>query len=297
MSTVFVAGATGTLGRLVIASLQRRGATVRALVRPGNTEGRRALGQDVEIVEGDIRDPADRLARALEGSDVIVSAVQGGADVIIDGQANLLSAAERAGVPRLIPSDFSLAIDRLDHGDNDFADLRKKAAESFAGSPVATTSVLCGAFLEVLNQPFYNWVDWRAGTFSYWGDGDQPVDFSTMTDTAEWTAEAALDPATAGRTVRVAGDVLTVKELHQAMERGSGRRLQARRLGGVRELKAEIDRLQADGADPFAWLLLQYTWAMVSGKGKLDPLDNHRYPGVRPTGAEEFFRQAMSPSA
>ncbi|MGN9840048.1 hypothetical protein ACTMTI_18165 [Nonomuraea sp. H19] len=25
----------------------------------------------------------------------------------------------------------------------------------------------------------------------------------------------------------------------------------------------------------------------------LDPLDNHRYAGVRPIGAEEYFRQAM----
>ncbi|MEV5328932.1 NmrA family NAD(P)-binding protein [Nonomuraea sp. NPDC052634] len=297
MSTVFVAGATGALGRLVIDSLHRRGARVRALVRPGNVEGRRALDPAVEVVEGDIRDPADRLARALEGADAVISTVQGGADVIIDGQLNLLRAAEQAGVARLIPSDFSLAIDRLDYGDIDFADLRKKAAGSFAGSPVAITSVLCGAFLEVLNQPFYNWVDWESGTFSYWGDGDQPVDFSTMPDTAEWTAEAALDPAAAGRIVRVAGDVLTLRELHQAMERGSGRRLRPRRLGGVDELEAEIARLKTAGADPFAWLLLQYTWAMVSGKGKLDPLDNDRYPGVRPTTAEEFFRQAMSPSA
>jgi hypothetical protein len=32
---------------------------------------------------------------------------------------------------------------------------------------------------------------------------------------------------------------------------------------------------------------------MVSGKGKLEPLDNHRYPGITPTRAEEFFRRAM----
>ncbi|MGP3915891.1 hypothetical protein [Nonomuraea sp. 10N515B] len=40
---------------------------------------------------------------------------------------------------------------------------------------MAPTSVLNGAFLEILNMPFYNWVDWESGTFSYWGDGDQPV--------------------------------------------------------------------------------------------------------------------------
>ncbi|TDC93256.1 NAD-dependent epimerase/dehydratase family protein [Nonomuraea deserti] len=294
MSTVFVAGATGRLGRLIVDSLRRRDVRVRALVRPGNTEGRQAFDDPaIEIVEGDIRDPADRLTRALQGVDVVVSAVQGGAEVIIDGQVNLLRAAEQAGVPRWIPSDFSLGIDRLDYGDNDFADLRKRAAESYRSSTVAPTSVLIGAFLEVLNMPFYNWVDWESGTFNYWGDGDQPVDFSTYSDTAEWTAEVALDPSAAGRTVRVAGDVLTLKELRRAMERGSGRRLEARQLGTTDDLRAEIECRKAVATDAFEYLLLQYNWAMVTGKGKLDPLDNHRYPGIQPIGAEEYFRQTM----
>ncbi|TDD25567.1 NmrA family NAD(P)-binding protein [Nonomuraea diastatica] len=98
------------------------------------------------------RGPAN--SRRLQGVDVVVSAVQGDAEVIIDGQLNLVRAAEKAGVPRWIPSGFSLGIDRLDHGDNDFADLRKKAAEVYRSSTVAPTSVLIGAFLEVLNMPF-----------------------------------------------------------------------------------------------------------------------------------------------
>lgn len=237
---------------------------------------------------------AARLTRAMEEVDVLVSTVYGDAEAIVDGQVNLVRAAEKAGVPRWIPSDFSLAMDRLDYGDNDLVDLRKKAGDLTRGSTVAATPILIGAFLEVLNMPWYNWIDWEHGTFDYWGDGDQPVDFSTYADTAEWTAEAALDPSAAGRTVRVAGDVLTLKELHQAMERGSGRRLEARHLGSTDDLRAEIAHRKATATDPMEYVLLQYTWAMASGKGKLDPLDNHRYPGVKPTSAEEFFRQATS---
>ncbi len=296
MPTAFVAGATGRLGRLVVAGLRRRDVRVRALVRPGHGEGRKAFAHDpaIEIVEGDIRDPGDRLTRALEGVDVLVSTVFGGAEVIVDGQVNLLRAAEKAGVPRWIPSDFSLAMDQLDYGDNDLVDLRKKAGDLTRGSSVVSTPILIGAFLEVVNMPWYKWIDWESGTFGYWGDGDQPVDFSTYADTAEWTAEAALDPSAAGRTVRVVGDVLTMKELHQAMERGSGRRIEARQLGGVDDLRAEIERLKVTAADPMEYIMLQYNWAMVSGKGKLRPLDNHRYPGIRPTSAKEFFRRATS---
>ncbi|WP_217164658.1 NmrA family NAD(P)-binding protein [Streptomyces sp. AC512_CC834] len=294
MTTVFVAGATGRLGRLVVDSLRRRDVEVRALVRPGNTEGRKAFAHDpaIKIVEGDIRDAGDRLTRELEGVDVLVSTVFGDAESVIDGQVNLVRAAEKAGVARWIPSDFSLAMDRLDYGENDLVDLRKKAGDLTRGSAVISTPILIGAFLDVLNMPWYGWIDWETGTFSYWGDGDQPVDFSTYADTAEWTAEAVLDPSSAGRTVRVVGEVLTLKELHQAMERGSGRRLEARQVGSVEDLGAEIERLKAVATDPMEYVLLQYTRAMVSGKGKLGPLDNHRYPGIKPTGVEEFFRQA-----
>lgn len=38
MTTVFVAGATGRLGRLVVDRLRQRDVQVRALVRPGNAE-------------------------------------------------------------------------------------------------------------------------------------------------------------------------------------------------------------------------------------------------------------------
>lgn len=295
MSTVFVAGATGVLGRLIIDSLRRRDVQVRALVRPGNPKGRQAFDDPaIEVVEGDIRDSTDRLTHALQGADVVVSAVQGDVEVVVDGQINLLRAAEKAGVPRWVPSDFSLDLYRLDYRDNDLIDLRKRTAEACRGSTVAPTSVLSGAFIEIVNMPFYEWIDWESGTFSYWGDGDQPVDFSTIPDTAEWTAEAALDPAAAGRTVRVAGDVLTMKELHQAMERGSGRLLEARQLGSTEDLSAEIERRKAVATDPFEYIPLQYTRAMVTGKGKLNPLDNGRYPGVQPTGAEKYFRQAIS---
>lgn len=48
------------------------------------------------------------LERACDGIDVVVSAVQGMREVIVDVQARLLHAAERAGVKRMIPSDYAL---------------------------------------------------------------------------------------------------------------------------------------------------------------------------------------------
>ncbi|MFI6831900.1 hypothetical protein ACIBG5_32670 [Kribbella sp. NPDC050241] len=112
-----------------------------------------------------------------------------------------------------------------------------------------------------------------------------------IADTAAYTAAVALDPGTTGRPVRVAGDVLTMKEFHAALERGSGRSLELRRRGTADELAAEIERRRASASGPEDFVALQYLWAMITGKAKLDPLDNERYPGVRPTTIVEFARR------
>jgi hypothetical protein len=196
-------------------------------------------------------------------------------------------------VPRLIPSDYAVDLFRLDDGDNVFLDQRRSAASAFASSTVQTTPVLNGAFVEVITAPFLEIVDWDAGTFAYWGDGDQQCDFTTITDVADYTAAAALDPTLAGRPVRVAGDVLTMKQFHSALERGSGRSLQIRRLGSVDDLRAEIERRKAASSSPSEYVALQYVWAMVTGKAKLDPLDNALYPTIEPTPVEQFAHRFL----
>lgn len=295
MTTAFVAGSTGTLGTLIIDSLRRRDVQVRTLVRASNTEGRRRLEErsGVDVVVGAIGDSADTLVPALEGADIVISAVQGDPEVLIEGQANLARAAEKAGVPRWIPSDFSYDLYKVDDGDNAFSDIRRKAASAYDDITVRPTSVLPGAFLESVSQPYFEVVDWEAGTFSYWGDGDEPIEFTSYADTAEFTAEVALDPQ-AGRFVRIAGNVLTWLELHQALNRASGRRLELRRLGSIGDLEKEVEQRKVGSTNVFDYLAKQYFWVMSTGKARLEPLENHRYPGVTPTGAEEFYRQNLS---
>jgi uncharacterized protein YbjT (DUF2867 family) len=67
--TVLVVGATGSIGRLVVAEAVKRGHTVRALARdPGKA---RRLFPDVEVVAGDLTRP-DTLNAAVDGVDAIV---------------------------------------------------------------------------------------------------------------------------------------------------------------------------------------------------------------------------------
>jgi len=70
---VLVAGATGQTGQLVVNELLANGYQVRALVRD-TAKARKVLGDQVELVQGDIKDPAT-LAAAFAGTDAVISAV------------------------------------------------------------------------------------------------------------------------------------------------------------------------------------------------------------------------------
>jgi uncharacterized protein YbjT (DUF2867 family) len=106
--TALVAGATGQTGRLIVAGLQEEGYAVRALVRDP-AKGRQILGGRVQLVQGDIKDPAT-LARAMAGASVVVSAVGArgakGPDrpeaVDYEGVRNLAKAAAAARVQQFV---------------------------------------------------------------------------------------------------------------------------------------------------------------------------------------------------
>lgn len=68
--TVLVVGATGSIGRLVVAETIARGHTVRALVRD-RAKGTQVLPGDADLVVGDVTAP-DTLPEAVAGVDAIV---------------------------------------------------------------------------------------------------------------------------------------------------------------------------------------------------------------------------------
>ena len=218
-----VAGVTGWLGHQVAGFLLDSGtAEVRAMARPVTDEAKKKRletlrARGMQTVDGDLSDPT-ACAAACEGIDVVISAVQGGPDVIIQGQRTLLAAAEAAGVKRMIPSDFSVDISRLDYDDNYNLGLRKTFDDAFVTSRVAQTSVYCGGFLDVVLSPRFPTVDWEKGLVRFWGEGNQPIDSTAISDVAKYTAAAALDGGMTGRALRIAGNVLTGRELCRALQ-------------------------------------------------------------------------------
>lgn len=95
--TILVTGATGTVGRHVIAHLTQRGARVRALVRTPETA---QLPDTVEVVEGDLLD-VDALRTAFQGVTTLFLLNAVVADEFTQALITLNVASE-AGVKRVV---------------------------------------------------------------------------------------------------------------------------------------------------------------------------------------------------
>ncbi len=277
---IAVAGATGNLGQRIVRALVARDARVHALVRD-HADGEaldalRSAGATVVVMSGATVTPRD-----VDGAACIVSALAGLRTEIVDAQSALLDAAVQAGVPRLIPSDFSADFTRLAPGENRNFDLRRDFHARLDVAAIRPTSILNGMFADMLPTPSSPVFDFAAKRVKYWGSPDQPYDFTTMDDTAAFTAAAALDDA-APRVLRIAGDQVTAREMVAAASEVAGEPFALSSLGSIEELERKI--VEARERDPEAetnvyapFQMLQYAHDMATGRARLDPLDNDRY--------------------
>jgi nucleoside-diphosphate-sugar epimerase len=291
-STIVVAGATGNLGGRIARALIERGAIVRALVRHGSApdkiERLKQLG--VAIASVDLSSVSE-VTPACLGASCVVSALNGLRDVIVEGQTVLLEAAIKADVPRFIPSDYSIDFIKFPPGENRNLDLRRDFHKPLDKSSISATTIFNGAFAELLTgqMPL---ILFKLKRVLFWGDADQHMDFTTIDDTAAFTASAALDPSTP-RFLRIAGDQVSARELTAVVSEVTGKKFRLLRAGGLGMLGTliKVARTVAPGGAELypAWQGMQYMRNMLDGRAKLQPLDNERYPSIRWTTARDVL--------
>lgn len=293
-NVVVLAGATGQLGSLIArALLAKPGVTLRCLVRRGSEEKLAELrAAGAELVEADLNAGSEAaLAAACQGAYAVIAAVQGGPDVIVDGQLRLLRAAMAGGARRFIPSDYSFDFFKLPEGANLNADWRRRfarLADEEAGSRIEIVHVLNGIFAARGVLAFVGFFDFDAGVARLWGDGNMPMELTTYADTARYVAEAAIDPEPLPAWFYVAGDIVSFRELVRAYEEGKGRTLTIEQQGSLDELVQELARRRsAQPQNVMAWLPLMYAHGVLSGAARLGPLENGRYPHLRPASVRD----------
>lgn len=286
--TIILAGATGQLGTQIAKYLIQSGAKVKALRRVGSKSTIAITG--VELIDVDFNNKAE-LIKACSGGSCVVSALSGLRDVIVDTQARLLDAAIEAKVARFIPSDFSIDYTKLPVGSNRNLDLRREFKELVDNAPIAATTIFNGMFTDLLTgqAPI---ILKSIKRIMYWGNAAQPLDFTTVDNTAAYTALAALDDTTP-RYLHIAGEIATIKDLQQTAEKAYKTNFKLLRLGGLGAFKKMISftRFVAPQKNEIfpAWQGMQYMLNMFSGLSHPIKLDNHRYKNIEWTSIKDVL--------
>ncbi|WP_437680278.1 NmrA family NAD(P)-binding protein [Sorangium sp. So ce131] len=230
---VLVTGATGQQGGGAARALLSRGVRVRALVRNPEGEPAAALRRlGAEIARGDLGDRAS-IEAAARGVDAIFSVQpsegQPEYGITSDDELrfgkNVADAARAAGARHLVYTSMAGLVPGTGVGHFE----SKWQIETYVRSlDVPFTILRPGAFFELLTQAhFYS----TPGTFTFFYPPAHPIPFIAADDIGAIAAAVIAAPeAFAGRTLELAGDVLTSVEVAAAIERATGRPLAYARI-------------------------------------------------------------------
>ncbi|MCX5673132.1 MAG: complex I NDUFA9 subunit family protein [Planctomycetota bacterium] len=224
-SQVLVTGASGFVGRRVVARLRQEGYAVRTLVRPTSARPL-APARGVEIAPGDVTDTAS-VAQAARGCQAAVHLVgilrERGAStyqaVHVQGTENVVAACRSAGVRRLIHMS-ALGVGR---GSTTGYFRSKKAAEEVVRPSGLDWTILRPAIIHGPQGDFM--VEMarmvaRPGPVPLIGRGLQILQPVWVEDVARVFVEALRRNTAIGRAFEVAGpDILTLREFYTIVSR------------------------------------------------------------------------------
>lgn len=203
---ILIAGGTGRLGSAVANQLSERGHDVRVLSR-GLKPDPGSVRSGVAVVRGDVRDPRS-LTAAMDGVDVVVSAVQGfqgpggvtPVTVDRDGNTRLVSAAEAVGADVVMVSVMGADPD----SPMELFRMKYTAEQRLRRSTAKWTVVRAEAFAEtwigILEE-----TSGRSGRPLVFGRGDNPIAWVCVRDVAALVVRAVTDPSLRGRTLDICG--------------------------------------------------------------------------------------------
>jgi hypothetical protein len=296
---ILVAGATGNLGERICRELLKRQVKVIAVVRKDTRQEKIKKLKDlgVEVFEADLSSQQE-LKNICTGATCVISALAGLGDVIVDIQLNLLHAAVAAGVPRFIPSDFCTDFTNIPDGENRNFDLRKKFQAHLDHTPIQATSIFNGAFADILryDTPLFNIPKKTIAYFE--GKADWKIDFTTMDDTAAYTASVAIDETTP-RFLNIASFSVSPEDLLTFSKQFYNEPFTMVNMGSLEGLSE--DNKQERMAHPEGendlyprWQQAQYLHSMFYAHHP--QFDNDRYQNLKWSSAAEIIHQTTTTS-
>ena len=290
---IVVAGATGNLGGQIVTHLLKLGANVSVIVRSNsNSEKIKELAKKGAIIHQIDQWDIASISPICEGASCVVSALSGLKEVIIDAQTILLDAAVNASVPRFIPSDYSLDFTPFNEGENRNLDWRRSFHQILETRNITATTIFNGAFADMLTgqMPL---ILFKQKLVLHWGSANHPMCFTSINNTAQYTAHVALDNSTP-RFLHIAGDIKSPKELQSIISTISGNKYRIFRAGGLGFLSTmiKIVRFMSGGENELfpPWQGMQYMRNMIDERARLPKLDNDRYPTINWTKTQDILK-------
>ncbi len=293
---ILVAGGNGTLGTRLLPLLTDRGLDVRILSRRQG-KAPQLLGDRVEILDGDVRDPRI-VEQAVAGVRTVISAITGfGMDrdvsprtVDWEGNANLIRAAKASAVEHFIL--LSVCQAGPDHPIELFR-MKNRAEEALRTSGLAWTIIRPTAYMEtwvgILGAPLLT-----TGSTRIFGRGENPINFVSADDVAAFVDLAVSDHAMRMATVEVGGpENLTMNQLVETFQVSTG-------VGGkVSHIPLPMMRVMAAALRPFNPTMAGLTAAAIVMDTRDMTFDASAtrllYPSIPGTRLAEIVRKDHAP--
>lgn len=231
---ILVAGATGHLGGMIANRLLDAGEEIAILVREGSDHSQLA-SRGARPRFGDLRDP-ESLARACAGARVVIStansAGRGGDDnvktVEIEGNQNLIDAAENAGVKQFV---FISALGADVVSQVPFLRGKALAEQHLRQSGMNHTIIQPNFFIEVWAGMLVAGPLLAGAPVTVVGDGNQRHSMISIRDVAAFATAAINHREAKNRTLVVGGpEPLSWREVAARFEKVTGRSVQLRTI-------------------------------------------------------------------
>ena len=294
--TVLLVGGTGHLGPSLIRLLTQDGRPLRVLTR-NPARARDELGDAIELVTGDVRDPAS-LTGPLEGITTVISAFTGFGDpkgpgtrtIDRDGNIALIRAARLAGVEHFVLLSVTQA-----SPDHPMELMRSKdaAERELKASGLSWTIIRPALYMEtwlrVAADPLT-----QTGRTRVFGRGDNPMNLISIRDVARFVQLALVDPGLREATLEIGGpESVSMNQLLATVERVTGR------SGRIDHVPVPALRLVSVLLRPFRPGLA----GMIGAAIVMDTRDMRfdasttagRFPSIAPTSLDAVARERYAP--
>ncbi|KAF9052314.1 NAD-P-binding protein [Hymenopellis radicata] len=215
---VLIVGGAGQTGRVITKALLNEGKfRVALLVRPGSVNKPvvhelKAVGAEIRI--GDIAEAPEKIEAFLQGVDILISLVL----AMID-QKPLLLAAKKAGVGRVVPSDFGPYVPR---GVMAMQDIKLDVRDYVKELGLAYTFIEVGWWLSGMFPYPHATPENFFITKTYVGDRQKKLLFTDLKTIGAFVAHILDDPRTLNQTVVTSDGEANLDEVYALANKISG---------------------------------------------------------------------------